>query len=475
MSLVSVAILLAAAPATAATPCDCPPAGGAEANPGLVWRGDRDPSFLEIVRAVAPVLWYSPDEPLLASNPVLPVANPCDEPGAVVYYQAETLLLKGSANVTEPVQDDPQFFSKVESMSLNFFFYYPMDVGMGSHVHDVEGAEFTIDLERTDAGCRNVFLRRVRAFAHGQDMLSNTLRITADTKLPVTLLVEEGKHASCTDRNADGVYTPGYDVNESSKEAWGVRDVFGAGKLGGSAYNPAMTKVRTRATRTLPPQAPECVPASHASFQPGQPALGRYELRPGSSLHPCSQLGAPQDSAFLHKDMMIHHGFGAESHPSQYSSKLAKQFGRLDDPYSLIPSVALRYDQRELGVSFIVRGIDLGEGWLVPRVAICNGISTELLFTPTASSWSSAYGSAGWEWEKAESHQENGVAVEDEPKRNDFVAEFGIKFRIGLPDNSLRWLALGYRYGGVRFGLRFNGFDRMENGRAVVEIGAGAF
>jgi hypothetical protein len=470
--------LLAATAAMAQSACECSRAGY-EPEPGLVWRSARDPSFLEIVRSVAPVLWYSPDEPLLASNPVLPIANPCDTlgPAPVVYYQVPSLLLRGNADVTEPIQDDPRFFPKVRSVSLKFFFYYPADVGMGSHAHDVEGAEFEIDLVQAGGGCREVYLRRVRAMAHGQEMLQNTLRITADTRLPVTLLVEEGKHASCPDRNADGVYTPGYDVNEASKEAWGVRDVFGAGFLGGSAYNSSMTKSRRRETRTLPPddEPAECIPRERTSYRAGQPALGRYELRPGASLTPCPRLGAPSDSAFLHKDMMIHHGFGAESHPLQYGSELTKRFARLDDPYSLIPSVALRYDQQEIGFSFMVRGVDLGEGWLVPRVNLCNGISTELLFTPTASSWSSAYGSMGWEWEKAETEDVDGVQVETEPRRDDFVAEFGIKFRVGLPDNSLRWLALGYRYGGLRFGIRFNGFDHMKNARAVAEIGAGAF
>ena len=48
---------------------------------------------------------------------------------------------------------------------------------------------------------------------------------TFDKYGKVTLLVEEGKHAVAPDRNADGVYTPGYDVNKRIKDAWGVRDV----------------------------------------------------------------------------------------------------------------------------------------------------------------------------------------------------------------------------------------------------------
>jgi len=40
------------------------------------------------------------------------------------------------------------------------------------------------------------------------------------------VLVEEGKHASCTDRSADGHYTPGFDVTERVNDAWGVRDTL---------------------------------------------------------------------------------------------------------------------------------------------------------------------------------------------------------------------------------------------------------
>ena len=39
------------------------------------------------------------------------------------------------------------------------------------------------------------------------------------------------KHASCTDKNGDGVYTPGYDVKVRINDAWGVRDVLGQGVL----------------------------------------------------------------------------------------------------------------------------------------------------------------------------------------------------------------------------------------------------
>ena len=68
-------------------------------------------------------------------------------------------------------------------------------------------------LERTADGCLRVRVPRVEGLAHGVDWYTNTLRVERDTTFPLTILVEEGKHASVPDRNADGVYTPGYDVN----------------------------------------------------------------------------------------------------------------------------------------------------------------------------------------------------------------------------------------------------------------------
>lgn len=104
-------------------------------------------------------------------------------------------------------------------------------------------------MEEYLGGCTQVRLRRVKGNAHGVSWYANILNVAADTRLPMTLLVEEGKHASCPDRNADGAYTPGYDVNVHVNDAWGVRDVFGSGRLLGSGFSSADALITPSASR----------------------------------------------------------------------------------------------------------------------------------------------------------------------------------------------------------------------------------
>ena len=75
-----------------------------------------------------------------------------------------------------------------------------------------------------------------------------------------------------------------------------------------------------------------------------------------------------------------------------------------------------------------------------------NGISTELMFTRSASRGSDGYFSGGWEWKEAVYENINGQRVETQPYRSDPVWETGVKFRIGLPEGKIRWLFLGYGF-----------------------------
>jgi hypothetical protein len=55
-----------------------------------------------------------------------------------------------------------------------------------------------------------------------------------------------------------------------------------------------------------------------------------------------------------------------------------------------------------------------------------------------------------------------------------FASEVGFKFRFAAGGKA-RWALLGYQFGGVRVGIRANGFTRLRNPRLVVEVGAGVF
>ena len=72
---------------------------------------------------------------------------------------------------------------------------------------------------------------RVTGEAHGNPWYHHVLIVDTDTRLPIHVLIEEGKHGMATDKNADGYYTPGYDVSVRTNDAWGVRDTIRGGSL----------------------------------------------------------------------------------------------------------------------------------------------------------------------------------------------------------------------------------------------------
>jgi len=146
---------------------------------------------------------------------------------------------------------------------------------------------------------------KTTAFAHGTDWYSNELIIEDDLgiRVPIVLFVEEGKHATCPDRNADGIYTPGYDVNVRINDAWGVRDVFGSGWLIDPSFNSAMFKPRWPQFAVLPPESSQACHAHtfFSSIPKDDPSygeiLGRYELRPANTVVMCDDV--PPDREFL--------------------------------------------------------------------------------------------------------------------------------------------------------------------------------
>jgi hypothetical protein len=93
---------------------------------------------------------------------------------------------------------------------------------------------------------------RITGKAHGILWYDNTLTVDQTTQLPVHVLVEEGKHASCTDRNADGRYSAACDVTERVNDAWGTRHA-GTGTFFSGHYQSWMTKVLEADTRVFLP------------------------------------------------------------------------------------------------------------------------------------------------------------------------------------------------------------------------------
>lgn len=449
----------AAVPAAPAR-CACP---RADAPAGLLWRGPEPIGMPQIAALAAPVLWFSPDEPLLASpDHPPPDPHPCDAPssGAVVYWSVDRIRLRGDEKVTTPAADDPRIMEKARRLVVRFLFYYREDIGVGRHPNDIEMADQALAFDRAPDGCWEIRVEEVTAYAHGVDWYSNQLVVEKDTRLPITILVEEGKHASCPDRNADGVYTPGYDVNRRVNDAWGVRDVVGSGFLVSSGYESSMTKTRPLDDRMLPPEAgPTCATGRRSSLRDPEESLGRYALREARGVGTCPQAPDPKELA---ASMRLNH-FGLGYDPPQQRLDLPLELS-LAGTGSILGAFAIRWD-RAIGVALYLRGFDLRELYVVPRLSLVRGpdLAAELLVTGAAARFLSGYFSLGASRERTDGQ----IAWR-------FVTEAGTKFRVTL-SGWQRALSLGYQFAGFRFGVRSDGFDSISHLRFVVEAGAGVW
>ena len=216
------------------------PEAGVESG-GKVWVGQEPSvSVKEIALRVAPILWFTGEEPHNLDGHLTPMVLPCDdgyrEP--TVYYQR-----------TDVNRDSDTLTLQERVLTLEYYFYYLWDYGARCHSNDLESVSMRLSMRELDkpAGSYAVSLDSVVGAAHGSPWYANRLDLSKgvdDMSLPPTLLVEEGKHAVAPDRNADGWYTPGYDVNDMPNDAWGVRDVMGSGYAWGNAYRTHMTKPR---------------------------------------------------------------------------------------------------------------------------------------------------------------------------------------------------------------------------------------
>ena len=498
----SVACLGAALPAQAQSGRRC----DFSAVPGVVWFGtDTQMTVARMAQYMAPIFWFSPDEPSLLRAEGPDIRTPEPFPGQsvperpVVYYQLDRLL--GRPNATGPAYErnaaDPGsstiVLPNVAVLFLSYLAYFEVEEGLGAHPHDIEPAEFRATvLPHTWSGFSEwipggaecdeptfvLGVTRTSAKAHGLVWFWNVLETDVYTSFPMHLLVEEGKHALATDKNGDGIFTPGYDVNRRINDAWGTRDIIRTGRLVSGGYQQWMTKVRRPEHRIFPPLPDDSPLRADLRRRVGEMPHVVYELRPFPS---------PE---FAAADPALHHlveNQYIDNWPVEASLNDAKQWGKSLEEGAVLKSLSIAAlftgdlaGDFDGGLSFvfpalIVKHIEepMTGGYIVNRMYLkdvgLRDFGWQLMYTPSASRWFDTYLSAGAEYD------ENEPAPGEVTTRWDFVAETGFKFRVNVTKTPIKFLTFFTDYWGLRAGVKNVGFPDISRLTYVLEFGAGSF
>ncbi|MGD8867053.1 MAG: hypothetical protein PVI01_05475 [Gemmatimonadales bacterium] len=456
-------------------------------------------SIQRLASYAAPVYWFSPDEPLLnlaegdsiRIPEALPFETAPDRP--VVYYQIDDMLVNEAMveSVYDRDETDPGNsmvdLEAVGAFTLNFLAYFTSEVGLGAHQHDLEAAEFKLVIarsdgpwirENTDARCEEktyvLLVTRVSAKAHGIIWFWNVIDTDDETRFPMHLLVEEGKHGLATDKNGDGYFTPGYDVSRHINDAWGVRDNIRSGQLVTGGYQAWMTKVRRPEHRVYPP-LPEDSPgrawlARRGYYDPDVSYI-EYELRP---LPPAELAGDDRGLYHFMESKYVEHW------PKLRTGRSAEDVLDWTAEGSVVKSLAISVmNDGDWGFSavfpfFIVKNLEtrISGGFLVWRLYLkdvkLRDFGAMLMYAPSASRWFDTYFALGYEW--------YAEGPRDAPEKfDDFVLETGVKFRVQLGTSPLKFLTVLTDFWGVRAGIKNYGFTDIDRLTYVLEFGAGAW
>ncbi|QDG53834.1 hypothetical protein FIV42_24735 [Persicimonas caeni] len=455
----------------------------------VLWTGDQTRMSLEQLAAyAAPVLWYSPDEPLLEEiegpEPInIPMAFPFEEPSEkpVVYYRVREIIRAEDEKAYFPAGEDRSKaqieLSKVTSVQIDYFHYYPYEAGLGGHTHDVESVEVNLVVVRHPdcQKCRySLAAVLVNAKAHGIKWFDNTLETDNFSRFPMHAFVEEGKHASCPDQNADGLYTPGFDVNRRVNDAWGIRDTLRGGMLFTGAYQSWFFKPRKAGDRVFPPLPDDSAVRDELDEyleEESDPTF--YVLRPYPRLAAAKKHDDDSIVWFVDK--------GYDDWPEvEDAPELPELTEQLEaETFTRSLSIAGRYDG-DWGVSgvfpfFIVAHLTdpVGGGWIMHRVYLkdekLRDFGWGVLYTPSASRWVDGYTIVGLEVD-AELD-----AAGEKTKETDVLVEGGLKFRVNTDQLPLGFINNLTDFWGIRLGVTARGFSGIDDLGWVIELGAGSF
>ena len=467
--------------------------------PGVVWAGSDSVMTVErFASYCAPIIWFSPDEPLLtrARGKDIRLTQHMafeEDPGAaVLYYRVNDVAVRRDAegpatsDRTLPKSEIKLDLGKVNAVDLRYCFYYPSEVGLGGHQHDLEVVDIKVYVlrwsdwvEEPCEKCRYVIsVFKVIGRAHGLQWYDNHLTVDEYTEFPIGVLVEEGKHANCPDKNLDGAYTPGFDVNQRVNDAWGVRDIIRGGALFTGGFQSWMNKVRRDEDRVFPPLPDDSYVKANFVDDSGY-AHGNaiYVLRP---LPPKEAAG---------DDHKLEHYIESKGDYDWPYERADTEFGKLGDSFkeegfAKSLSIAYRYDgQHGLAFSFpffVIKHFEdpMGGGWVLHRMYLkdenMRDFGWTLLYAPSASRWIDGFMAAGMEWDTQDLPDDFGGTREK--TEHHFVLESGLKFRVNMKYSPIKFVTKITDFWGLRIGMRYvgNAWDFRHIG-LLAEVGAGTF
>jgi hypothetical protein len=460
-----------------------------------VWQGNTSMITVENIAAyAAPILWFSPDEPnmkgYLKDGIHIPEPFPFDQRSKkpVVYYKILTVftdknsqsigysdnsLRKGESVINLEV---------VKCFYLDYYFYYSSELGAGSHPHDIESVVMKMVVDKNLINNKySIRVENINGRAHGLYWYNNVHLVDIYTKFPVTVLIEEGKHASCPDANGDGVYTPSYDVNVRTNDAWGIRDIIRGGTLFSGGYQSWMTKLRNPTSIVSPP-----LPGDSPVYDDFVNDPRNLRERMAYVLRPFPE--ADINTKDGHLKNLIKDKKPIKWPEVKWSAKEAKKIKGIPEDQTRHP-VTIAFRVEEVGAFTYIMPLlifknvaaPMTGGWFINKfyngpgdyIAEQNRAATDktifghiIMHMASASRWLDEYVGFGYE-------------VNDYDERRsvknykvDFASEFGFKVRVNLKKVPLLKRP---KFIGMRLGYRLTGFAPIKESGLVFEIGAGAW
>jgi hypothetical protein len=126
----------------------------------VLWRAaDKDFTIDMLAHLAAPVLWFSPDEPLYRAGAIPPEAISGDGALPIVYYNIRYIELTSAASAAlydqlrsagPELRELPWSFTPhgavlnatlIKRVIIRYFFHYQEDYGFGGHIDDLESAD----------------------------------------------------------------------------------------------------------------------------------------------------------------------------------------------------------------------------------------------------------------------------------------------------------------------------------------------